>query len=430
MSSIRHNQKLYNIVVSHYLLAAICFLAISVMFCFSAEAFSGHYFQPKILALTHTIALGWGSMLIFGALYQLLPVILETDLFNLRISWFSFALFVPGIFLLVCSFWFFHPGIYMQLGGILVFLAIVLFSANVFLTGRNKKKGSIYKMYIFTACLWLVLTAFLGVLMVFNFSMPFLPKVHMHFLRLHAHMGIVGWFLMLIIGVSAKLLPMFLVCKYQKTHLLSYSYYLINLALLLFIIDGYLYGINLKTYFFVGLGVVGLCFYMVYIGKCFLSRLRKNLDLPMVNTLLSFIFLAAAIVILPFILHYNLKHDTAAVNLSLLYGILLFMGWISALILGQTFKTLPFIVWVKHYEHLTGKVKTPLPADLLNNTLLYIQSIAFIIFSLAFMAGILFSLPVLKYIGICSLFITAISYGINVACLLLHKTKTKVYDHI
>lgn len=430
MSLASANTSLYKVVVSHYLLAGIFFLVLALMFLFSIESLSGHYFQPKVLALTHTAALGWGTVIIFGALYQLLPVILETNLYSTKLPWISLAFFVPGIILLVYCFWIFDPGLYMQIASVLVLMGIVLFNLNVYRTVKRKKQDSIFQEFILTSCLWLALTALLGAVLVFNFQFSFLQKDHLDFLRLHAHMGIAGWFLMLIIGVSAKLVPMFLVSKYQKTRLLSYSYYLINAALIVFLLSGYLQGITLVTYVIVLLGAAGVSFYLVYLFKCVKTRIRKEVDLPMLKSLGSFVLLAAGIFILPFILYYHLAHHPLAVNLSTLYGVLIFMGWISALILGQTFKTLPFIVWVKHYEHLAGKVKTPLPAELLNNRLLSLQSFAFVIFLAAFVTGFLFSSAVLKFIGAFSLIVTAISYLAHVSCLLLHKTKTQDYDHL
>lgn len=428
MSTVKAQNDLYRITICHYLIAALFFLALTVMFLFSTEAISGHYFQPKILALTHIAALGWGTMIIFGTLYQLLPFVLETSLYSIRLSWLSLTFFVPGVILLVYCFWVFNPGLNMQIASLLIFVAVVIFNLNVFLTVRGTKQKSIVTEFMLTSCIWLSLTVLLGGMMVFNFTFSFLPKDHLQFLRLHAHMGIAGWFLMLIIGVSAKLLPMFLVSKYQKTHLLSYSYYFINAALLLFVLDGYFYGINFKTYVISFLGVLGICFYMAYVYQCVITRIRTDLDLPMLQTLLSFILLALAILTLPFVLYYHLKHNVLATNLSVFYGILIFMGWISSLILGQTFKILPYVVWLKCYEHLTGKVKTPLPADLIRNSLLYLQSAAFLVFLVTFISGFLFSSDILKYIAAGSLLLTALCYGIHVICLLLHPIKTENYE--
>nr|WP_121271177.1 hypothetical protein [Pedobacter schmidteae] len=430
MSTKKYHTELFRVVVGHYLIAAIFFLVLALMFFFAVESLSGHYFQPRVLALTHTAALGWGTMIIFGALNQLLPVLLERELFSTRLCWWSLSFFLPGISLLVYSFWVFDPGMLMQVGGVMVLLAVALFVLNVFFTVGRKKGESVFQDFILTSCIWLMLTVVLGFIMVLNFRYAFLPKDHLHFLRLHAHMGIAGWFLLLIIGVSAKLVPMFLVSGYQKTYLLSVCYYLINGSLLLFLLDGYLHGIHSHTYLIACAGIVGILVYLIYVYKCFVSRIRKKIDLPMLQSLLSFLFLIAGIVVLPFILYYHLKNSEHAVSLSMLYGILIFMGWISALILGQTFKTLPYIIWVEHYERVTGKVKTPLPADLLNPTLLKIQFIAFVVFLGSFITGFIYSVYILKIIGTVSLVVAAVIYGVQVFLLLLHKTKTEDYDRI
>ncbi|MET1054471.1 MAG: hypothetical protein ABWY16_04120, partial [Pedobacter sp.] len=385
---------------------------------------------PKILALTHMAALGWGSMIIFGALYQLLPVILETELYSIRLCWLSFISFSAGLVLLTACFWLFATGIYMEIAGLLLLTGIAALAVNVFLTVRSHRDSAVQQQFIVTACGWLVLTAMMGVMMVFNFKFIFLNTDHLTFLRLHAHMGIGGWFLMLIMGVSSKLVPMFLVSRTQKKQLLDYSYYLVNGSLILFLINGYYNGISYSTYIITATSLAGTACFLVYIYHCFLSRLRRAIDLPMLETLVSFLLLIISILVIPFIMYEHLQRNPSAVSLTMLYGILLFMGWITALILGQTFKTLPFIIWVKHYEHLAGMVKTPSPAELTKKILLRIQFIAFTVFTLTFFSGVFFDLRVLKFSGACSLIVTAVTYFSHVIWLLFHHTKTEPYDNL
>jgi hypothetical protein len=423
MIPVKQQSGLYRIVIAHYAAAAVCFLLLALMMLFSVKAFTGHYFHPQILAITHMVALGWGTMVIFGASYQLIPVVLETELYSTKLAWMSFSLFVPGLTALVYSFWIFVPGIHMQCGAVLLLIAVLLFTINVYLTGKKKKRQTIEEDFIFTACLFLFFTAALGTALVFNFTVPVFQQDQLHFLKIHAHLGIAGWFLLMIIGVSSKLVPMFLVSSYQKTQLLSFSYYLIVSAVLLFVVDSYLSGINYKTYIIATVGGAGIIAYLLFIVNCFRMRLRKKVDIPMMSTFLSFILLAVAICTLPFIIYYHLKNNPVSVRYSLIYGIILLMGWVTALILGQTFKTLPFIVWIKHYEHLTGKVKTPMPADIFSNGLLKVQSAAFMVFFLTFTAGCFFALQWLMYAGLISLVITASAYFSNVAVVLFHKTK-------
>jgi hypothetical protein len=228
MNSSSTPTALYTPVIAHYVASAICFVAMAVMLLFASDDMQGHYFHPKLLAITHTAALGWGTLIIFGACYQLLPVILEIELYSYKLCWLSLAFFLAGLPLLVTGFWQFDPGLSMQIGSVLLVTGITIFALNIWLTARALKVQNIHQDFIITSALWLLATAILGVLMVFNFRFAFLPQDHLQFLKLHAHMGIGGWFLLLIIGVSSKLLPLFLVSTKQKTVYLYWSYYLIN----------------------------------------------------------------------------------------------------------------------------------------------------------------------------------------------------------
>jgi hypothetical protein len=424
MSGIKQNPGLFRIVVTHYVTAAFCFLILSVMMLFSVKAFNGHYFHPQILAITHMAALGWGTMIILGASYQLIPVVLETDLYSEKLAWISFALFIPGLIDLVYSFWIFVPGIHMQCGAILLLLAVILFTVNVYLTAIKKKQERIQADFIFTACILLCLTVALGAALVLNFTLPIFPQGQMHFLKLHAHLGLIGWFLLMLIGVSSKLVPMFLVSSYQNTRLLTYSYYLIVGALLCFLVDSYLFGLSFRTYIIFAVGAAGISCYLLFILKCLRSRLRKHIDLPMLNSFFSFILLKIALLTVPFTIYFHIKNNPLTVRYSMIYGEFMLLGWITALILGQTFKTLPFIVWVKHYEHLTGKFKTPMPADLFNDNLLNAQTVAYLIFCLTFMPGCYFLSMPLIYIGTAAMLITAVLYLSNIFIVLFHKTIT------
>jgi len=95
--------------------------------------------------------------------------------------------------------------------------------------------------------------------MAFNSTFAFLPEQHVHYLQLHAHMGLSGWFLLPIIGVGSKLLPMFLLAHNGGTKKLNRSYNLINAGLVLFIFDRLLlYSVFLPFYVALVAGGVGL----------------------------------------------------------------------------------------------------------------------------------------------------------------------------
>ncbi len=91
----------YKIVLPFYIYAAIGFLVACILLVFSINGFTSNYFQPHTLAITHTMALGWGTMIILGASHQLVPVMIENKLYSNTLAWCSFIFAATGIPLLI-----------------------------------------------------------------------------------------------------------------------------------------------------------------------------------------------------------------------------------------------------------------------------------------------------------------------------------------
>lgn len=75
-------------VLPFFITAGIFFLLFSFLLVFSGGQLFGHHFQPKVLAIVHSLALGWGTMVIYGAAYQLVPVIFERSLRSSKLAFF------------------------------------------------------------------------------------------------------------------------------------------------------------------------------------------------------------------------------------------------------------------------------------------------------------------------------------------------------
>jgi hypothetical protein len=111
-------------------------------------------------------------------------------------------------------------------------------------------------------------------------------------------------------------------------------------------------------------------------------------------------------------------------QLVLAYGFAIFFGWLTAIILGMTFKTLPFIAWNKVYHQKAGLQKTPNPKDLFNNNVFKAMSLAYISGFLLFATGILTSVILLLQAGAGLLLLTALLYNWNVFKIIFHQPKT------
>src|SRR5690625_2141795 len=80
----------HKVVIPFYAYAALSIFVGLLMLFLNLEIFDNHHFFSKTLAITHIMALGWGSMIIFGASYQLLPVIISSKLYSNSLAYLSF----------------------------------------------------------------------------------------------------------------------------------------------------------------------------------------------------------------------------------------------------------------------------------------------------------------------------------------------------
>jgi metal-sulfur cluster biosynthetic enzyme len=414
------NSPKASVVLPHYAFAAVAFFVATILLFFSKDALIGHYFHPKLLAVTHLTVLGWAVMIIFGALYQLLPVVLKVSLYSELHGRITFILLASGTILLSTAFWIFEVGLLMQIGGSLVFLSFLCFNINIFLTARKSTDWEIATDFISTSCIWLFFTGLVGVLMVFNFQFPFLKDSHLEYLKLHAHLGIVGWFLLLIIGVASKLFPMFLMVHEVNQKLLSVAYYLINGGLIGFVIQQFFFkniGLIILVIVCIGTGIGCFAFYC---AEVYYKRIRKDLDKAMKQTCLALILLLAPLLFLVVINSLIYVDEKFYLQLILGYGFSIFFGFITAIILGQTFKTLPFIVWMHKYQRLVGKQKTPLPKDLYSEKFLLWQNASYLAGFVIVVIGIVTMTLQLLQIGGVFLILASVFYLVNVYKIFLH----------
>lgn len=409
----------YKVVIPFYAYAAISFLAATILLVLSSQVFGAHYFQPPVLAVTHTMALGWGTMMILGASHQLFPVMIEGKLFSNVLAHLSFALTGLGIPLLVYSFYTFNMNLPAQCGALLINGGILCFLINITASLVASKKKNVHACFVLTATFWLFTTTIIGLLLIFNFTHPIFDKDSLHYLSPHAHLGIGGWFLLLVIGVGTRLIPMFLISKYTHIALLWTIFVLINIALAGFILiflytrGGYLFAIPLLAVF---TAVSLFCFYCYQAYK---KRIRRQTDNQVRISLLSVLMMGVPLVLLA-VVTLLLAISRVDTRLVMAYGFSIFFGWITAIIFGMTFKTLPFIVWNKVYHHRAGLGKTPNPKDLLDGKIFNIMGIAYLSGFILFVCSVLLPYNPLLKVSAAMLLLAAILYNWNVYRVIFH----------
>src|SRR5680860_31760 len=413
----------YKVVVPFYGYAALSFLLATILIMLNTVVFTQHYFNPHTLAITHTLALGWGTMIILGASHQLFPVLIEGKLYSNMLAYLSFYFAAIGIPLLIFSFYKFDMSIVAQTGAILINLSVICYMANLIISISKSKKGNVHAMFALTATFWLLLTTGLGLLLVYNFTHNILSEDSLYYLSFHAHMGIIGWFLLMVIGVGSRLIPMFLISKYENKKMLWFVYGFINAGLLSFIAisllsyKSWLYFIPMLL---IGIGVV---LFGYYIYQSYIKRIRKKVDGQVKISMVSVAFMVIPIVVLVGII--TIFTSISNIEFVLLYGFTIFFGWITAIILGMTFKTLPFIIWNKVYHNIAGLGKTPNPKELFSTPVFIATTASYLMGFVIFGYGIIRTDMLMLKIGAIFLLVTAILYNLNVFKIIFHKAKLK-----
>ena len=408
----------YKVVLPFYIYAALGFLCGTLLLLLHTDIVAVHHFNPHTLAITHTMALAWGTMIIFGASHQLLPVLIEGKLDSDVMAYLTFAFAAVGIPVLIFGFYVFDVGLPMQIGGVLINIGVLCYFINVCRSAFKSNKRNVHAWYVITAALWLFTTTLFGLLLVFNFSSEIFSENSINYLSLHAHLGIVGWFLLMVIGVGSRLIPMFLISKYTDDKMLWLIFGLLNIALISFSCF-YLYGFSSALFYVpIILGLVAITLFGRHCCKAYKHRIRKSVDQQVKTSLISVVqMLVVLIVALAFL------PDGKFPAIALIYGFCIFFGWLTAIIMGMTFKTMPFIIWNRVYHNRAHQGKTPAPKELFNEGIYKIMLYGYLGGFVLFILGIILLNQIVLKAAASALVIAALLYFYNVMVTATHKSR-------
>lgn len=370
----------FRLVLRHFLVGLVSFVALNGLLLLEAGAFVGHYFQPRLLGLTHLAALGWISMVMMGALYQLVPVVLQVPLWSVRLAGVTFWLFLLGAAGLIAHMWGYTLGPGLPATAALVFLAMVLLGVNLLATMARVVEWNLTGIHLLTAVVFILLAAGLGLVLAANLSTPFLRIDHLELLSVHAHLAFLGWVTLVVMGVALKLIPMFALAHGYSTAPARVAFGLVSagtLGLSVSWIFGGPYGLRL---FYAVLLASGIAAFLGQLAVIFRHRMRKGLDVGMRHTVVAF----ANLGLLPLLGLYLLvaRPDLVASpvpNWHLLYGFVAFYGFVSFIIVGQMYKILPFLTWYHRFGDRAGGESVPMLKDMFSERLAGVQFWLFLV---------------------------------------------------
>jgi hypothetical protein len=357
-----------------FLSAPIFGILIGLVFFFSPFDEISNQYSHFAIGVVHLFTLGILSMIIFGAMQQMMPVLAGAILKKPRL----FANIVhPSLVLgtLGMSFSFiFEIKFLLHIG--------VLFLSISFLTFFSLSIKLLFKVEFLTSTVKAMrlfslagfITLILGLYLAISHMSSNIGENHYAFVNMHILFGLFGFALLIIMGVSFQVIPMFYVAldfpKFiqNKVPLLLFS--------LLFISSLFLYfGVNFLVLkiLFVSL-VISYCFYAL---KSLNNRRRPVFDV----TLWYWKFSLSALVIAMIIWLFNIFES------NYILAIVFAFGFLYSLLQGMAYKIIPFLSWF----HLNSKgyFKLPTIREFIEERYIKLHFF-FHVFSLVFFVGAYF----------------------------------------
>jgi hypothetical protein len=327
----------------------------------------GAYPSPRVAGITHLFTLGWLTTTIFGALYQLLPVALGAPIRSIRLGHAEFWTFAPGTGLFAAGVassntMLHHAGI------ALVSVGVSLGVANVAFTLPRAKNRDVTWGAIALAIFFLASTLSLGVVLLHNIHTGFLGAARIIVLATHLHVAIVGWALMMMVGVSHRLLPMFLLSHSGDTRWTKRALTLLALGVATLAV-GLTTRADVVTWAAVPLLMGGVACFLWQARSFYVARVRKKIDVGMRFAGAALTFLAVSTLLGPAVLAAGVMHP----RLATIYVTVGLLGGIVMYVVGFFYKIVPLLAWTVRFKDRMGKGTAPTVAQMFSARVAHVQ---------------------------------------------------------
>lgn len=369
----------------------LAFVTGLVLLLLRPEILTTYHYNQHVIATTHLFVLGWICTVVMGSVYQLVPVALETKLHSERMARWQFVFHTVGFAGMVWMFWKWDMKQVGHFGSVLA-VGVVLFVYNIARTLARVPRWNVVAAAVASTLLWLSTTVLAGLAIaaakcaydpdsnaaagaafapainglkaVASVVSKFDPIGAMH---AHAHVGVLGVFIVLIVGVSYRLVPMFTLSELQSPRRAMASVILLNVGLVGAFVS-VLTRSNTRP-LFAGVVAVALALYFIELRAILRARKRRKLDWGVRGFLLG-VGLLLPLSLLGLVLSWPSLPLTQLVGqLENAYGFLALLGTVTLAIQGMLYKIVPFIVWYSRYSRQIGRAPVPALSDLYSTRL-------------------------------------------------------------
>jgi len=340
--------------IAPFFIIGSLFYFLSSLFLFSFDASHLSFSDANVIGYVHLFLLGFVMMIIFGAMAQLVPVVLEVGHFGVELFYAIWPLLLIGTLLMVFGF-LYSPAL-LPYGGVVVLISMMIFVGEIFLTIAKVEKLTLVMSSVLISNTFLFFGIIFGLLMALSYAGTISIDIG-SLLKAHIYSVLGGYILITIMGLSIVLVPMFTLSHSFSLRPLEISVSVMSIAVVSAIIASVLH-IDILGYIADVLAGVSLLayFYLIYI--IYKTRPRKENDVYAISMIFS--YSAMLVAVLLGVIYFITQSE----RFLLAFMWVLFSGFFAFLITGHIYKIIPFLVWFEKFSPLVGKQKVPMLADM------------------------------------------------------------------
>ncbi len=341
-------------------------LAASFILFYGSELW-GSRWLPGTLALTHLLTLGFMLMVMIGALYQFIPVMIGQFIPGNKAYIFTIHLGLTLGTLFLATGFVTYLDVFYWLALAFLSLSVSLFALSIISLVITKFEGQLIIFMIRILSFVLIVTIFLGLMMLLAYAYPESGIIYRQYTDIHALWGLIGWVVLLIIAVSSQVIPMFFVTpEFSVRSLKTLSVFILFTLIVISLTSIYSIGFAnwIKELIYLALSFE-LVFFAVYILRLVHLRKRKIPDTT-INFFRLSLFSMLFVILTWWVFHLWPNTETLhyKTQFDFVWGVFLIYGLAVSAIIGMLQKIVPFLIYLnlqnlsfKHPESMSYEPK-------------------------------------------------------------------------
>jgi hypothetical protein len=301
-----------------------------------------------VLTANHLVTLGWGTMVALGALHQLLPAAAGVRHEPSRLVAGQFVIHLGGVIGLAAGLWSRQTGPLIA-GGSAVVISVLISAGTAWRILARRTRSNWALSYISVAITGLVTATAWGTLLALNWRFGFWKALLLPMgLTVHLTLGLVLWFVFLIVGVSYHLLVRFTTHRSLDGTRVRAVFILLVSGSAAVLGGAFIHPLLLRAGL---LAVAAAGFLYVEDLRRFLGAWGRERDVTRVHwQILSAETLLLSAGLLAYAAGLTVAPEPTRWTVA---GVALFLtGWVTLAITGQAYKVTPFLMW--YYRFALG----------------------------------------------------------------------------